>query len=117
MLEAELQRLKSAEQIRIRNEFEENGDVREYLRKWQDMHSNSMDPIGGPGSIALGRSSPWVGNMISDPQKGPEPEDDAEEEDLSGFSDESEGTHDFLEPGDLVALSSYVIPFFFFFFF
>ncbi|PLB36014.1 exoribonuclease II [Aspergillus candidus] len=106
LLEAELQRLKSAEQIRIRNEFEENGDVREYLRKWQDMQSNSMDPIGGPGSIALGTSSPWVGNMISDPQKGPEPEDDAEEEDLSGFSDESEGTHDFLEPGDLVALSS-----------
>lgn len=101
--------MKSAEQIRLRNDFEQNGDVREYLRKWQEMHSNSLDPIGGPGSIALGTSSPWVGNMISDPQKAPEAEDDAAEEDLSGFSDESEGTHDFLEPGDLVALSSYAI--------
>lgn len=57
-------------------------------------------------------SIPWKGNMLNDTREAHDTGSDAlhaTEDDLADFSnlgDEGEGVGDFLEPGDLVALSS-----------
>ncbi|KAB8278111.1 hypothetical protein BDV30DRAFT_204141 [Aspergillus minisclerotigenes] len=103
----------SIEDIRLKSEFEENKDIREYLRKWQESHPNPLDPVRGPGtSNTLDASAPWVGNMLNDYREAHDAGSDAlreTDEDVSDFeniAEEGEGMHDFLEPGDLVALSS-----------
>ncbi|KAF7592123.1 hypothetical protein BBP40_000671 [Aspergillus hancockii] len=103
----------SIEDIRLKTEFEENKDIRQYLRKWQENHPNILDPVRGPGtSNTLDASAPWVGNMLNDYREAHDAGSDAlreTDEDVSGFeniADEGEGIHEFLEPGDLVALSS-----------
>ncbi|KAL2841690.1 hypothetical protein BJY01DRAFT_217208 [Aspergillus pseudoustus] len=96
------------EDIRLRNEFEENKDVREYLRKWQDINPNVLDPIQAPESRKPDQM--WVGNMLNDSMEAFESAGDFErmnrEEaaDLADFADEEESLHSYLEPGDLVAL-------------
>ncbi|PLB51552.1 exoribonuclease complex, subunit Rrp44/Dis3 [Aspergillus steynii IBT 23096] len=104
--------LASIDDIRLKTEFEENKDIRDYLRKWQDTHSNALDPVRGPQTSNAGEvSSPWIGNMMND-QKGSDDMDgdalQAADEDALEFdnlADEGDGVGDFLEPGDLVALS------------
>ncbi|GES57709.1 mitochondrial exoribonuclease Cyt-4 [Aspergillus terreus] len=103
----------SIEEIRLKTEFEENKDIREYLRKWQQTHPSQLDPVRGPGtSNELDATAPWVGNMLNDNREAHDAGSDtlrAADEDVSDFAntaDEGEGIHDFLEPGDLVALSS-----------
>ncbi|KAE8353855.1 hypothetical protein BDV28DRAFT_132402 [Aspergillus coremiiformis] len=103
----------SLENIRIKSEFEEKKDIRQYLRQWQENHPNIMDPVRGPGtSNTLDASAPWVGNMLNDYREAPDAGSDAlreADEDVSDFAniaEEGEGTHEFLEPGDLVSLSS-----------
>lgn len=101
----------SIEDIRLKNEFAENNDIREYLRKWQKTHPSLLDPVRGPGtSNELDKAAPWVGNMMNDNRETHEAMSDpvrAAGEDMSDFSSEIEiggVTRDFLEPGDLVAL-------------
>lgn len=101
---------KSVEDIRLENEFETNKDIREYLIKWQETHPNVLDPIRELGDYDS--SVPWKGNMLNDSREAHDSGSDAlhsTEDDLSDFAnlgDEGEGVGDFLEPGDLVALSS-----------
>ncbi|KAF9895230.1 hypothetical protein FE257_000132 [Aspergillus nanangensis] len=101
----------SIEDIRLKTEFEENKDIREYLRKWQRTHSNSLDPVRGPGTPnELDPNAPWIGNMLNDNREAYDAGSDtmrSADEDVAEFShdaDDGEGIHDFLEPGDLVAL-------------
>ncbi|KAL4897510.1 hypothetical protein BDV59DRAFT_45809 [Aspergillus ambiguus] len=103
----------SIEDIRLKTEFEENKDIRQYLRKWQQSHPSRLDPVRGPGTLnELDATAPWVGNMLNDNREAHDAGSDtlrAADEDVSDFAntaDEGEGIHDFLEPGDLVALSS-----------
>ncbi|KAF5866725.1 hypothetical protein ETB97_009882 [Aspergillus alliaceus] len=103
----------SIEDIRLKSEFEENKDIREYLRKWQESHPNILDPVRGPGTTnTLDASAPWIGNMLNDHREAFDAGSDAlreTDEDVSDFenlANEGEGMHEFLEPGDLVALSS-----------
>ncbi|KAE8149883.1 hypothetical protein BDV25DRAFT_120558 [Aspergillus avenaceus] len=103
----------SLEDIRLKTEFEENKDIREYLRKWQGSHSNILDPVRGPGtSNEWDVSAPWVGNMMNDNREAHDVGSDAlreADEDVSDFeniADEGESMNEFLEPGDLVALPS-----------
>lgn len=103
----------SIEDILLKTEFEENKDIRNYLRKWQETHPNILDPVRGPGTASTSDpSAPWVGNMLND---GMEPFDagsdvvrEADEESLEfhNIGDEGEGVNEFLQPGDLVALST-----------
>lgn len=103
----------SIEQIRLRTEFMENNDIREYLRKWQEHHSNAVDPVRGPGTsnASLEPSKPWVGNMLNDNRETHDAGSDVlrlTDADTSGFSnvaEEGEAEADYLQPGDLVALT------------
>ncbi|KAL2812166.1 hypothetical protein BJX63DRAFT_397172 [Aspergillus granulosus] len=96
------------EDIRLRNEFEENKDVREYLRKWQDINPNVLDPIHSPE--ARKPDQMWIGNMLNDSVEAFESASDFERmngeeaSELSDFADEEESLHSYLEPGDLVAM-------------
>ncbi|KAL2010929.1 hypothetical protein VTN00DRAFT_3647 [Thermoascus crustaceus] len=102
------------DEILLRNEFEEKKDIREYLRKWQARQPNVMDPVRGPGTSnpSTDPSLPWVGNMLNDNREAHDAGSDTlrvTDEDTSEFSnlaDEGEDINAFLEPGDLVALSS-----------
>lgn len=101
---------KSVEDIRLESEFEANKNIREYLIKWQAIRPNILDPIREPDMHDP--SIPWKGNMLNDTREAHDTGSDAlhaTEDDLADFSnlgDEGEGVGDFLEPGDLVALSS-----------
>ncbi|KAL3465198.1 hypothetical protein BJX64DRAFT_70771 [Aspergillus heterothallicus] len=96
------------EDIRLRNEFEVNKDVREYLRKWQDINPNILDPIHAPE--VQRQEQMWAGNMLNDSAEAFDSAVDFErlsrEEtaDFSDFADEEESLHSYLQPGDLVAL-------------
>ena len=101
----------SIEDIRLRTEFEETKDVREYLRKWQETHINDLDPVRGPGTTHPSTSDPWVGNMLNDTREALDSGSDllrTTDTNHSEFShiEEDEDAHDFLEPGDLVSLYS-----------
>ena len=87
------------------------------MRKWQDNNLNPLDPIRGAQTTNVpGQSSPWIGNMQSDATEsndyGSEALREADEDvgEFDNLADEGDGAHDFLEPGDLVALSAYVNP-------
>ncbi|KAI9925785.1 hypothetical protein ASPWEDRAFT_173869 [Aspergillus wentii DTO 134E9] len=100
----------SVEEIRLQTEFEENQDIRKYLSRWQETHSNELDPVRGPGtSNPSEQAKPWVGNMLNDFRESASDALRAIDHEMSEFSsatDEGEDMHEFLEPGDLVALSS-----------
>ncbi|KAF4216638.1 hypothetical protein CNMCM8980_006503 [Aspergillus fumigatiaffinis] len=103
----------SIEDILLKTEFEENKDIRNYLRKWQETHPNILDPVRGPGTAStLDPSAPWVGNMLNDSKEafdaGSDVLREADEESLEfhNIGDEGEGVDEFLQPGDLVALST-----------
>ncbi|KAL5045042.1 hypothetical protein BDW71DRAFT_90154 [Aspergillus fruticulosus] len=101
-----LRKPQSIEDIRLQTEFEKNKDIRDYLRKWQEITPNTLDPVR---NIELSESSqPWTGNMFTFGSDLDDAVDDKlrlTDEDMSGFAhiaDEGEGVHDYLQPGDLV---------------
>ncbi|KAL2824320.1 hypothetical protein BDW59DRAFT_147800 [Aspergillus cavernicola] len=101
----------SIEGIHLKSEFEENRDIRQYLRKWQEASSNDLDPVHGPQTTKPDSSRRWVGNMLNDNRETADAggDDVRTEEDMSDFvdpSDEGEGMHDYLMPGDLVAIKT-----------
>ncbi|KAH8429099.1 exoribonuclease II [Aspergillus melleus] len=103
----------SIDDIRLKTEFEKHKDIRDYLRKWQNNNLNPLDPIRGAQATNVpGQSSPWIGNMQSDATEsndyGSEALREADEDvgEFDNLADEGDGAHDFLEPGDLVALSA-----------
>jgi hypothetical protein len=86
----------SAEDIRLKAEFEENRDIRGYLQKWQQINPNILDPVRDPHS-----TDPWVGTMLNGRGASDEPRGNnlTENHDL----DQSEYSDSYyLEPGDLV---------------
>ncbi|KAL4912712.1 hypothetical protein BDW62DRAFT_12778 [Aspergillus aurantiobrunneus] len=98
--------------ILLKSEFEEKGDVRRYLRKWQEVTPNILDPIRRtePSSTAA-RPEPWVGNMVSsrEANDGEEEALPLTDEDMTEFvniADEGEGVNDYLQPGDLVGFKT-----------
>ncbi|KAL4783451.1 hypothetical protein BJX76DRAFT_330000 [Aspergillus varians] len=94
------------EDIRLKSEFEENRDIRQYLRKWQEVTPNVLDPVRSPEtSNAPGQAAPWVGNMMNFGAEG-NLEADEDMSDFVDVADEGEGMHDYLEPGDLVAFKT-----------
>ncbi|KAL4753452.1 hypothetical protein BDW72DRAFT_169100 [Aspergillus terricola var. indicus] len=101
-----LRKPQSIEDIRLQTEFEKNKDIRDYLRKWQEITPNTLDPVR---NIELSESSqPWTGNMFTFGSDLDDAVDDKlrlTDEDMSGFAhiaDEGEGMYDYLQPGDLV---------------
>jgi hypothetical protein len=100
----------SVDEILLKTEFEQKGDIREYLRKWREKQSNVIDPVREPD--LSGRSMPWVGNMLSDSREAHDNDsdmlsvtDEATYE-HSRDSDEDGDMQVYLEPGDLVGLSA-----------
>ncbi|KAJ5806764.1 hypothetical protein N7474_010356 [Penicillium riverlandense] len=85
----------SAEDIRLKAEFEENRDIRRYLQKWQQINPNILDPVRDPHS-----TDPWVGTMLNGRGASDEPWGnnltDNHDLDPSEYSDSY-----YLEPGDL----------------
>ncbi|KKK20240.1 hypothetical protein ARAM_003213 [Aspergillus rambellii] len=102
----------SIEDIRLRNEFEKNNDIRDYLRKWQEANPNLLDPIRDPSISNADKGQPWVGNMMNDNRDTYDAGDDNVryvDDDASEFleiAEEGEGLHNYLKPGDLVAISA-----------
>lgn len=103
--------------IRLKNEFEENRDIRLYLRKWQDITPKVLDPVRHVEMVNTSEhQAPWVGNMINFGSQETDATEDIlrqTEEDMSEFldiDDAGEGMHDYLEPGDLVAFKTLVLP-------
>lgn len=102
----------SLDDIRLKSEFEANKNIRDYLVKWQEKNPNILDPIRGPGTATDDPSKPWKGNMLNDNREAHDAGSDAlraSEEELSDFAnigDEGGNMHEYLEPGDLVALAS-----------
>ncbi|ODM18242.1 hypothetical protein SI65_06113 [Aspergillus cristatus] len=97
----------SIEEIQLKNEFEANRDIRDYLVKWQKRTPNVLDPVREPENM----SSQWRGNMLNDNREADgasidELHSEAEAVDFPNIGDEGEGIDEFLEPGDLVALHS-----------
>ncbi|PWY77057.1 RNB-domain-containing protein [Aspergillus heteromorphus CBS 117.55] len=96
----------------LKKEFDEHKNIRSYLLKWQASAVNSMDPVRGPGtSNPLDPSVPWVGNMLNDSRETHDNASDAlrigdEALNFDNAADEGEGLGQYLEPGDLVAMSS-----------
>ncbi|KAL3479067.1 hypothetical protein BJX99DRAFT_222974 [Aspergillus californicus] len=95
--------------IRLKSEFEENRDIREYLRKWQEVNPNDLDPVRGPNTSNENWTQRWVGNMLNDNRETRDVAGDdlRMEEDMSDFvgrSEDETGMHHYLEPGDLVAI-------------
>lgn len=91
----------------MKNEFEANRDIRDYLVKWQKRNPNVLDPVREPEDM----SSQWRGNMLNDNREADgasidELHSEAEAVDFPNIGDEGEGIDEFLEPGDLVALYS-----------
>ena len=88
--------------ILLRSQFELHGDIRTYLRKWQDTNPNDLDPVRRSDSKHRPLELPGksIGTMPNgrdtvdawgDPNRNQEPTD----------KDEFEGEH--LEQGDLIA--------------
>jgi hypothetical protein len=108
----DLLRPPNIEDIRLKNEFEANKDVRVYLRKWQDINPNVLDPVNIPEGYKQGEM--WVGNMLNDSVEAFESGSDIERingedvPDIMDFGNEEEGLYNYLEPGDLVAITWYV---------
>jgi hypothetical protein len=107
--------LRAVDEILLRNEFEKNRDIRDYLRRWQERQPKNLDPIyEHSNSNSSGGSLPWLGNMLNDSREAYDAGSEklrADDEDVSDFStrlDEERDPRDFLEPGDLVGLSSLV---------
>ncbi|KAJ9208221.1 hypothetical protein DTO021D3_1079 [Paecilomyces variotii] len=100
----------SVDEILLKTEFEEKGNIREYLRKWREKQPISLDPVREPN--LSGRPMPWVGNMLSDSREAHDNDSDMlsiTDEATSEFSRDSEEGGDmqaYLEPGDLVGLSA-----------
>ncbi|XRM43444.1 3'-5' RNA exonuclease complex component [Aspergillus tubingensis] len=98
--------------LRLKLEFDEHKDIRTYLRKWQQSHSNDLDPVRGPGtSNSLDASAPWVGNMLNDNREARDAGSDAlraadDSLEFTNSADEGEGLNQYLEPGDLVAMTA-----------
>jgi hypothetical protein len=97
----------------LKSEFESKKDIRDYLRKWRERQSNDLDPVREPNvPNPPAASQPWVGNMLNDSREAYDDGSDrlrTNDEEISQFSyDAGEGDdlNAFLEPGDLVALSS-----------
>lgn len=97
----------------MKSEFENKKDIRDYLRKWQEQHDCSLDPVRGPGtSNPLVKPNSDQGNMLNDSREMYDASEERarhEDEDTSAFSTHMEEGNDvkhFLEPGDLVGLSS-----------
>ncbi|KAN0081973.1 hypothetical protein V8E54_003271 [Elaphomyces granulatus] len=106
-------KLRAVDEILLRNEFEKNKDIRDYLRRWQECQPKNLDPIyeHNPPNPS-GGLLPWLGNMLNDSREAYDAGSEklrADDEDVSDFStrlDEERDSRDFLEPGDLVGLSS-----------
>ncbi|QKX55054.1 uncharacterized protein TRUGW13939_02146 [Talaromyces rugulosus] len=97
----------------LRTEFEENRDIREYLRKWQAQNVNYMDPVRGPDTSNPAPSDGgWKGNMLNDNlasfDEAVERAQSAVEEgsDFDIQMNDSYETGEILEPGDLVGFFS-----------
>ncbi|KAL1855069.1 3'-5' RNA exonuclease complex component [Paecilomyces lecythidis] len=100
----------SVDEILLKTEFEEKGNIREYLRKWREKQPSSLDPVR---ELDLsGRSMPWVGNMLSDSREAHDNDSDMlsiTDEATTEYSRDSEEGGDmqiYLEPGDLVGLAA-----------
>ncbi|PYH94158.1 RNB-domain-containing protein [Aspergillus ellipticus CBS 707.79] len=98
--------------LRLKLEFDEHKNIRTYLRSWQENTPNTMDPVRGPGtSNPQASSMPWVGNMLNDNRETYDAGSDAlratdESVNFDNSADEGEGLGQYLEPGDLVAMTS-----------
>ncbi|KAL4930475.1 exoribonuclease II [Aspergillus undulatus] len=98
----------SIEDLRLKQEFEEKRDIRDYLRKWLEITPNTLDPVRDLESKHTPPGTPWIGNMVTRTDGSAESENtlrrtDEENSDYTDIGNEGEGMHDYLEPGDLVA--------------
>lgn len=78
-------------------------DIREYLRKWQEINPNVLDPIQDLNTEATeGGRVPWNGTILKghDPAESLWAESQLAKQDDFDTSEEFEGEH--LEPGDMV---------------
>lgn len=100
----------------LRTQFEENKDIKEYLRKWQAQNVNHLDPVHGPGTSNPLPSENWKGNMLNDTlasfDEAVERAQSAVEEgtDFDIQMSDSYETGEILEPGDMVGFFSYETP-------
>ncbi|KAL4801990.1 hypothetical protein BDV18DRAFT_148015 [Aspergillus unguis] len=107
----------SVEDIRLKNEFEAKRDIRNYLRKWQQITPNDLDPIRWTSDSKIrdvhelnvpGQPVGWVGNMLNqDMNEDSAGDSTGQIEDVDYFEElngEGEGDHEYLHPGDLVTI-------------
>ncbi|CAG7944599.1 unnamed protein product [Penicillium olsonii] len=86
----------------LRSEFEIHRDIREYLRKWQEVNPNDLDPVRKTNAAQTTQlPSPTLGNMPNGRDAADLWGDPDRPSQDSLHIEEFEGEH--LEPGDLVA--------------
>jgi hypothetical protein len=86
----------------LRNEFETHGDIREYLRGWQKVNPNILDPVRKTSPGQLTQLSPQSVGTMPNGQDGADVWGDSNRPNRESLDKEDfEGDH--LEPGDLVA--------------
>ncbi|KAL4948245.1 hypothetical protein BDW69DRAFT_176870 [Aspergillus filifer] len=101
----------SIEDIRLQKEFEEHRNIRRYLRKWQEVKPNILDPVRDPDSGHTAEGVTWIGNMIN-LKDGEQARDlflrraDDGVSEFADFATEGEGMNNYLEPGDMVAFKN-----------
>ncbi|KAL4943460.1 hypothetical protein BDV06DRAFT_189814 [Aspergillus oleicola] len=98
----------SIEDLRLQKEFEEHRNIRRYLRKWQEVKPNVLDPVRDPDST---NTPTWIGNMINikDGEQARDTMLRRTDDSASEFADlggEEEGMNNYLEPGDLVVFKN-----------
>lgn len=86
----------------LKSEFEIHRDIREYLRKWQDVNPNDLDPVRKTSDAQTTQlPNPTQGNMPNGRDAADLWGDPNRPNQESLHIEEFEGEH--LEPGDLVA--------------
>ncbi|EQL30057.1 hypothetical protein RJZ56_004617 [Blastomyces dermatitidis] len=88
-------------------ELQGNGDIYDYLRKWQQMNQpliNEMDPIQLPGDSNTGTA--LKGDMLKDGLANQEDNIDLFDTDEYRHSIDEDAGSRFLQPGDMVVLKS-----------
>ncbi|KAL4791340.1 hypothetical protein BDV19DRAFT_370636 [Aspergillus venezuelensis] len=101
----------SIEDILLQKEFEEHRNIRRYLRKWQEVKPNILDPVRDPNSGHTFEEFTWTGNMIN-LKDGEQARDlflrraDDSVSEFADFATEGEAMKNYLEPGDLVAFKN-----------
>jgi hypothetical protein len=86
----------------LRSEFETHGDIRDYLRGWQRVNPNTLDPVRKttPGQLTQ-LPNKFVGSMPNGQDAADIWGDPTRRNQDNLYTEDFEG--DYLEPGDLVA--------------